>query len=85
MEKFCRKIGQYALSCLVILTKSVLIVPRGSCRFSPSCSEYALEAIKTMPLHRAVAAIAYRVLRCTPLSPGGYDPVQTQDRKEMFS
>ncbi|HMD68708.1 MAG TPA: membrane protein insertion efficiency factor YidD [Chitinivibrionales bacterium] len=85
METFCRKIGQYALSFLVILTKSVLIVPRGSCRFSPSCSEYALQAIKTMPLHRALAAIACRVIRCTPLSPGGYDPVQTQHRKGMFS
>lgn len=45
------------------------------CRFHPTCSEYALEAVSRLPLPRAVVLIAWRVLRCGPWSPGGIDPV----------
>lgn len=45
------------------------------CRFYPSCSSYALEALETKPLFRALGMIAWRIARCNPLSPGGYDPV----------
>jgi putative membrane protein insertion efficiency factor len=46
-----------------------------TCRFLPTCSEYALEAVR----HRGVvvggALATWRVLRCNPLCHGGYDPV----------
>ncbi|MGI8906312.1 MAG: membrane protein insertion efficiency factor YidD [Candidatus Sumerlaeaceae bacterium] len=45
------------------------------CRFHPSCSSYALEALQTKPFIRALVMIAWRIVRCNPLSPGGYDPV----------
>lgn len=45
------------------------------CRFEPSCSVYAVEAIEKLPLHRAFGLILWRVLRCNPLCRGGYDPV----------
>jgi putative membrane protein insertion efficiency factor len=50
------------------------LLPR-ACRFHPSCSEYAEEAFRTLPLHRALIRSARRVLRCHPFHPGGYDPV----------
>jgi putative membrane protein insertion efficiency factor len=46
-----------------------------SCRFHPTCSEFAVQAIRTHgPLHGAALA-ARRIGRCHPWSPGGVDPV----------
>jgi len=46
-----------------------------SCRFLPTCSEYAMEAVKTRGVVVGGALASWRVLRCNPLSHGGYDPV----------
>jgi putative membrane protein insertion efficiency factor len=45
------------------------------CRFEPSCSCYAVEALRTHGAARGTALAAWRVLRCNPWTPGGYDPV----------
>ena len=46
-----------------------------SCRFLPSCSEYALQAIAVHGAGRGSLLAAARILRCSPLHPGGHDPV----------
>lgn len=46
-----------------------------NCRFLPSCSEYALEALKLHGAFKGGLLAAWRILRCNPLFPGGYDPV----------
>lgn len=48
------------------------ILPR-SCRFSPTCSEYARLAVLEHGLVRGTALAAWRLLRCQPLSAGGID------------
>lgn len=46
-----------------------------SCRFSPSCSQYSLEAIERYGVVRGGWLGARRLLRCHPFNPGGFDPV----------
>jgi len=46
-----------------------------SCRFLPTCSEYAIEAVKSRGVVVGGALATWRVLRCNPLCRGGYDPV----------
>ncbi|CVK18587.1 MULTISPECIES: membrane protein insertion efficiency factor YidD [Sporomusa] len=46
-----------------------------SCRFVPTCSEYALLAIEKYGVARGLVMAVRRILRCHPFHPGGYDPV----------
>ena len=46
-----------------------------NCRFYPSCSEYAHEALSRHGVRRGSALAVKRLLRCHPWHPGGYDPV----------
>jgi len=46
-----------------------------SCRFVPTCSEYALIAIEKYGVARGVLMAIRRILRCHPFHPGGYDPI----------
>lgn len=46
-----------------------------SCKFQPTCSNYAIEALETYGTFRGVLLTLWRILRCNPFSKGGYDPV----------
>ncbi len=46
-----------------------------TCRFSPTCSAYALEAFEKRGFLAGLVLTVWRLLRCSPLSPAGYDPV----------
>jgi len=46
-----------------------------SCRYVPTCSEYAMEAVERYGILRGGALAAWRLLRCHPFVKGGYDPV----------
>lgn len=47
-----------------------------SCRFYPTCSEYAIQAIEKYGVVKGAAKSFWRILRCNPLGKGGYDPVE---------
>ena len=65
------------IACLLIRAYQHLAPPlvRGHCRFSPSCSEYAREALERHGLIRGLPLAARRIARCHPLGASGYDPV----------
>ena len=48
------------------------------CKYEPTCSAYAEEAIRELGLFRGVIVAGWRLLRCNPLSHGGYDPVEAR-------
>jgi putative membrane protein insertion efficiency factor len=48
---------------------------RPACRFQPTCSEYAYDAVSSYGAGRGLVMAGWRILRCNPLNDGGLDPV----------
>jgi uncharacterized protein len=48
------------------------------CKYHPTCSAYAVQAIRSYGILRGAVLAAWRLLRCNPFSHGGYDPVSAQ-------
>ena len=71
-----RRIPAYA-ALLVIRSYQAVISPMlpASCRYTPSCSAYAAEAVERYGAVRGGWMAARRIARCHPFTPGGYDPV----------
>ena len=55
---------------------SPLLPPR--CKYEPSCSRYAAQALEEYGILRGLVLGAWRLLRCNPFSHGGFDPVEAQ-------
>ena len=51
---------------------------RPRCRFAPSCSDYAIQAVRDFGILRGLVLAGWRLMRCNPLSAGGLDPVSAQ-------
>ena len=51
-------------------------MPPNSCRFYPTCSHYGYQAIYKYGAFKGLLMATWRVLRCNPFNPGGYDPVK---------
>jgi putative membrane protein insertion efficiency factor len=54
-----------------------------ACRYVPTCSEYAMEAVEEYGALRGGVMAVWRVLRCHPFAKGGYDPVVKSFRREI--
>jgi uncharacterized protein len=67
--------GRLAIAC--IRAYQIVLSPLlgARCRYYPSCSSYAIEAIRVHGVLRGSVLAAWRVLRCNPFSNGGLDPV----------
>ena len=50
------------------------LVPAGTCKYHPSCSQYALDALRSHGLVKGSLKAGWRLLRCNPWSHGGFDP-----------
>ena len=72
---FCR------LWCLPVRLYRRYLSPlkgRGSCRFTPTCSRYYIDAVGEWGVVAGTALGVWRLVRCNPFSAGGYDPVPTR-------
>ena len=61
----------------------ILTLGRCGCRFHPTCSHYAAQAIRAHGALAGLALAAARLARCTPLHPGGLDPVPARKRPRV--
>jgi len=68
----------------VIRAYRVLISPwlGPACRFEPTCSQYACEAIHSFGIVKGSGFAVWRLLRCHPFHPGGYDPVNSESKAQ---
>ena len=74
-DRLARLIGSLLSLIVAFYRKHLAIFVGGNCRFYPSCSVYAEEALKTHRADRALYLIGKRVCKCHPLGGEGYDPV----------
>lgn len=68
----------------LIKTYQLTMSPRfsnGACRYTPTCSQYAIEAIEEHGIIKGTMLGARRILRCNPFFKGGYDPVPPKKKK----
>ncbi len=54
------------------------LLPPNTCKYHPSCSQYAIDALREYGLLRGLVLAGWRLLRCNPWSHGGHDPVHEQ-------
>lgn len=74
---------KFALSCIVFYQQRISPHMASSCRFRPSCSEYTYTAIERFGFFKGGFMGLWRILRCNPLSKGGYDPVPQRKEKSV--
>jgi len=77
-----KRLGNLLTTLLVWVIRAyqTLVSPalRPRCKYYPSCSQYAVDALREYGFMRGVILAGWRLLRCNPLSRGGYDPVERQ-------
>tara|TARA_B100001769_G_scaffold165586_1_gene130167 strand:+ start:89 stop:331 length:243 start_codon:yes stop_codon:yes gene_type:complete len=77
------KIVTYPLILLIRVYQLIVSPMLGSnCRFMPTCSEYALESLKTYGLIKGTYLTIKRIGKCHPWGSNGYDPIPTKMEKK---
>ena len=61
--------------------KFISLLKPPCCRFTPTCSQYAIEAFREWGLIAGLGLAIWRILRCNPFSRGGYDPVPKRKKR----
>jgi len=82
MKKIYENMKRAAKAPILFYKKYVSnsLTPR--CKYIPSCSTYAIEAIDEWGIIRGYLLAIWRILRCNPISKGGYDPVPQRKAKK---
>ena len=67
---------------LIKLYKKTPISSHSMCKYYPTCSTYAIDALEEYGSIRGSIMTIKRILRCNPLSKGGYDPVKKKEKRK---
>jgi putative membrane protein insertion efficiency factor len=73
-----RFVRAVVLAPLVVYQRAISPALPRRCKYEPTCSAYAVQAIGRYGVVRGIVLAAWRLLRCNPFSRGGYDPVSAQ-------
>ena len=71
-------LGRVAVAPIRLYQRLISPMVGQRCKYYPSCSEYAVQAIQRFGILRGLVLAAWRLLRCNPWSHGGFDPVEDQ-------
>lgn len=87
MEKnICHRLSQFfvwVMTSMIRLYQGICRpMMKPCCRFYPSCSDYALSALKYFGLFKGLGLAVWRIMRCHPWAEGGYDPVMKASENE---
>jgi putative membrane protein insertion efficiency factor len=81
----CRDDARFARAARLVATAPIVAYQRllapalpRRCRYEPTCSHYAVQAIGEYGILKGLVLAGWRLLRCNPWSPGGFDPVRAQ-------
>jgi putative membrane protein insertion efficiency factor len=66
------------LSPIVLYQRLISPALPRRCKYEPTCSRYAVQAVREYGILRGLVLASWRLLRCNPWSDGGYDPVERQ-------
>ena len=76
-------LGRILVSVIRWYQKNISARRGPCCRYSPTCSNYAIEAISVHGVIKGGLLSVWRILRCNPFSKGGYDPVPPKKTKSV--
>jgi uncharacterized protein len=76
--QLARVVRAIAVAPIVVYQRVISPALPRRCKYEPTCSRYAVEAVRRYGILRGLVLAGWRVLRCNPWSYGGYDPVSAQ-------
>ena len=68
--------GRIIIKFILFYQKHLSLYLRGTCIYSPSCSQYTIEAVQKYGAFRGISLGFHRILRCRPNNEGGHDPLK---------
>jgi putative membrane protein insertion efficiency factor len=71
-----RGLGRAVIALVRFYQRFISPLLPSTCRFQPSCSQYMIDAVRKKGLVVGLLLGVWRIIRCNPLFPGGYDPVR---------
>jgi len=82
LDRVGRAAGEILIAPIRLYQKIHPYFFRGVCRFHPTCSQYAIEAIRVHGIFKGSYFAIFRILRCNPFCKGGFDPVPPKKEKK---